>query len=243
MNRAALIATFRRDVADEDEPFLWGADDAQTYLDDAINEAADRARLLRDSTTPEICEVTIAAGTHTYPLDSRILSVIRAKLDLGRRPLDLTSTVALDRGIGASSSDARVRSNYGWTGTSYGLAWESLTGTPTRIAIDAQASGWTARLVPAPTVSDTLRLQVYRLPLDSLTEDDDEPEINSRLHIRLVDWMKHLAYSKQDTETRNDKKAEMFANLFTSAFGERIDANVRRAQRDRHPAVVAFQEF
>jgi hypothetical protein len=244
MLRKALIAQFRSDVDDVEEPWLWTKDDVQFYLDDAINEGCERAKLIRDATTPEICEVTVIAGTSTYPLDSRILSVERAKLDSMQVPLEITSTVALDSNVsGIWPRGWRSRSSYGSWST-FGTSWERATGRPSALAIDRAGSGWTGRLVPNPTSDDVLRLQVYRTPLESLTDDKQCPEgIPERLHPRLLDWMKHLAYSKQDTETRNDDRAQRFAALFTSAFGERIDANIRRTQQDRHPPVVAFQEF
>lgn len=244
MLRKALIAQFRSDVDDVEEPFLWTKEDAQFYLDDAINEACERAKLIRDATTPEICEVTVTAGTSTYALDSRILQFERAKLDSMQVPLEITSTLALDSNVtGIWPRGWRSRSSYGSWST-FGTSWESATGRPSALAIDRAGADWTGRLVPNPTSNDLLRLQVYRAPLESLTDDNSAPEgVPERLHPRLLDWMKHMAYSKQDTETRNDDRAQRFAALFTSAFGERIDANIRRQQQDRHPPVVAFQEF
>lgn len=237
MNRADLISAWRSRVGDDTTPYLWSDDEAQEYLDDACNEAAERARLIRDTSTAAICTIAVVAGTASYPLDSRILSVERAKLDLLRVPLELTSSAALD-----NDRTAIMGRNNGYEPvTGMVLGWETTAGTPLAAAIDDEAGKWTLKLVPIPVVNDTLRLQVFRLPLASLTDDNASPEIPYRLHIRLVDWMEHRAYSKHDMETRDDTKAQHAADVFTATFGERIDANQRRKQEDRGPSVVRFQ--
>jgi hypothetical protein len=222
MNRLQLIDVFRARAFDTAAPYLWSDDEVQEYLDDAHNEAADRALLLRDTTTAEICEIAVEAGTASYELDPRILRVERAKLDLGRRPLEITSIAVLDSQL---------------------PGWASMTGRPGMVAIEAEGAGWLATLVGKPVEADTLRLHVYRLPLASLAADACEPEIPSRLHVRLVDWMMFRAYSKKDAETQDATKASEHAAMFTTAFGERIDSNVRRKQHDNAPRVTAFREF
>lgn len=223
MTMGELMDAFRARAFDTVVPYLWSDDEVREYADDAENEAAERARLLRDSTTAEICEVEVVADTAAYILDSRILSVERAKLDLGSSPLSLTSTPAMDAENGR---------------------WESCTGTPSRMVLDAEQGTWKATLNPTPQVNDTLRLQVYRLPIALLSTDESNiPEIHPRLHIRLVDWMMARAYRKQDAETRDELKAQEHEAIFESAFGRRIDANVRRKQEDLVPSVVQFREF
>jgi hypothetical protein len=222
VNRLQLFDTFRARAFDTERPYLWSDDELQEFLDDAHNEAAERGLLLRDATTAEICEVAISAGTAAYPLDPRILVVIRAKLDSQTRPLEVTSTPALDR---------------------CDPGWESRSGSVNAIAIDAEGAGWTATLVGPPTAAGTLRLHVFRLPLESIDGDTDEPEINPRLHVRLVDWMMARAYAKKDAETQDDAKAAQHEAIFTSAFGQRVDANARRKQYDRAPTTTTFREF
>lgn len=222
MNRQQLIDTFRRRAFDLARPYLWSNDELQEFLDDAHNEAAERASLLRDSTTDEICVIPIIAGTAGYDLDYRILSVERAKLDSQTRPMVITSTEELDLDH---------------------PGWESHTGSVMKVAIDAQGSGWRATLFGVPGADDTLRLHVFRLPMVSIVGDADEPEIHPRLHVSLVDWMMYRAYSKKDAETQDDAKAAEFEAIFTSAFGRRIDSNVRRKQQDRAPKVTQFREF
>lgn len=65
MKRPEIIATFRSRVDDVASPYLWSDLDAIGYLDDAHREAAIRARLIRDSSTP-----AIRALAFTSPIDA-----------------------------------------------------------------------------------------------------------------------------------------------------------------------------
>ncbi|MEK7425737.1 MAG: hypothetical protein AAB131_18080 [Actinomycetota bacterium] len=244
MDAGQILVVFRSRVHDNVAPYLWSDLEAIEFLNDAQNEAAERARLLRDSTTAEICTVAVTAGTAVYLLDRRIISVERAKLDSQRLPMQITSTPEMDgpRSATRPGWPQQWRANGTWLADS-GAGWETQTGTPYFLVLDAEGDRWKATLAGVPIANDTLRLQVFRLPLADIEDEADVPEIPARLHIRLVDWMEYRAYSKVDVETQNDELAARGANAFTSAFGERIDANVRRKQQDRTPSVVQFREY
>jgi hypothetical protein len=205
VNRAQLFAAFRLRVDDNVAPYLWGDPELQEFLDDAHNEAAERALLLRDSTTAAICQVAITAGTHSYTLDPRILKVRRAKLDGERKPLRLATVEGLDRD---------------WPG------WdeEEDADTPKVLAIDPEGAGWRSRLVRTPAADGVLRLEVCRLPLTSISTDAATPEIPERQHVKLLDWMEHRAYSKKDADTFDAEKAAKGEAAFTAVFGEKVTA-------------------
>lgn len=242
MNLQGLIAAFRARAQDTAQPYLWSDDEVKEFANDAEIEAAERASLLRDTTTAAICEVDVVAGTAAYLLDPRIFRVERAKLDLGRVPLTLTSTAAMDRGTGVTPRDWRTQS-LSWQSGGSGAGWEQRTGTPIQALLDREGARWKLTLFPKPVADDTLRLQVFRQPLEAMADNTDQPEIEPRLHIRLLDWMMYRAYSKEDAETFDRTKALEAEAMFTRTFGERIDANARRKQDDRAPCVTVFQEF
>lgn len=241
MNLADLITVFRARTFDTEAPYLWSDDELGEYATDAENEAAERAKLIKDSTTAEICQVAVTAGNAVYYLDQRVITVERAKLTLGNYPLDLSSTAQMDNGTRPVVNQWRSTPTYNnWLGTD----WQKATGTPVRLLLDDEQSRWKATLYPIPVVNDTLNLTLYRLPLGPLSTDQGNvPEIPYRLHIRLVDWMMARAYRKQDAETRDEAKADRYEAAFAQTFGERIDANARRKQEARAPVVVQFQEF
>jgi hypothetical protein len=212
VNRAELVGAFRARVFDTAKPYLWSALEVEEYLEDAIAEACERAGLLRDTETPEIVTLTIAAEVATYKLDRRVLEVLRAKLDNQERPLTLTTMEGLDRD---------------WPG------WESEPANKPKCAvIDQQAGAWSLRLVPTPSEATVLRLHVCRLPLERLKDDKCAPEFHERLHIKLLDWMAYRAYSKADAETRDDDKAAAGAAAFAASFGAKRNARDALAQHD-----------
>lgn len=242
MTAAELIDAFRARVTDQTAPYLWSDEEVQEFLDDAHNEAVERSSGIRDSATAAICTIAVTAGVADYDLSNRVLSVERAKLDNRNLPLELTSTAEMDRGTSMRVRDWRSSYPGYLSSNQTGSGWEQQEGQPKYLVLEFDRARWRAKLAPIPTESDTLRLQVYRLPLVSLT-DDLEPEIAFRLHIRLVDWMEFRAYSKKDSETNDEAKAARAAAVFEGAFGARIDANVRRKQLENYPNTTVFREF
>lgn len=219
MNVADFIAAFRSELADKEEPPLWSDDEIAAYLNEAVQEACERAYLIEDRSTPAVCAIALQPGVDTYNLHASVFEIKR--LTYRGRPLNETSVDALD----AESP-----------------GWEARQGQP-RGFIFEQASGAQparVRLVPTPNQADAIALTVYRGALKPLNADQDtaKPEIHERYHARLKHWIYCRAYLKQDPETHDKARAAEFAAEFTQSFGERPDANVQRKQRDRSPPVV-----
>lgn len=220
MNVADFIAAFRSELADSAVPPLWSDEEIVAYLNEAVQEACERALLIEDRATPTVCAITLQPGVDTYTLHPSVFQVKR--LTLRGRPLNETSIEALD--------EERP-------------GWEMHKGQP-RAFIFEQSSGTLparVRLVPTPMQAEPIALTVYRGVLQKLSADQtmDEPEFDGRYHARLKDWVYRCAYLKQDVETFDKMKAGEYGALFTASFGERPDANVQRKQRDRRPPVVA----
>ena len=207
-----LISAFRNRADDTAEPYLWSDAEVKQYLNDAENEAADRARLILDASTAATCQIAAVAGTATYSLHQTILDVRRAKIG-DSNPLLKTSVEELDME---------------WP------EWESAKGEPT-CYVDAEG---VIRLVPEPTENGVLSLSVHRLPLESMVLGADAPEIHARYHTRLIDWALRCAYLKRDSDTHNSEMAEHYELAFNLSFGIKPDANVQRKQRDKRPPVV-----
>jgi hypothetical protein len=70
------------------------------------------------------------------------------------------------------------------------------------------------------------------LPLVNIDEDADEFEIDEQHHLALLHWVKHKAYSKDDAETFDRRKADEFEARFRSyCAAAKVEQN-----RARHPA-------
>lgn len=210
-----FITRFRAAVHDVVVPPFWSGEEIVSYLNEAVQEACERSKLIEDRSMP----LALVPGQDTYSLHTSVFEVKR--LALRGRPLDETSVEELD---------------------CESPGWESRSGTP-RCFIFEQASGAQppkVRLVPTPAVAETASIIVFRGALKPLSADSDQakPEIPERFHERLMDWVMHRAYLKQDAEVFDPNKAAVSLGLFVQAFGERPDANVQRKQRDKRPPLV-----
>lgn len=92
----------------------------------------------------------------------------------------------------------------------------------------------------APTVAQTIRLLVYRRPLNKLVNDDDRPEIDEPLHRYLTHWALHRYYSDQDADTFDANAAAKHEAAFELRFGKRPSASVERKQRRKRARVTRF---
>lgn len=215
MNVAEFIATFRLEMSDAALPYLWSDGEIVTYLNEAVNEACVRARLIEDSTTPAVCAVTLVPNQSSYNLNPLVIDLKRVTYN--GKALTLSSIEAEDQNE--------------WT-------WEARVGSePLRYIYSGSG---VLRMIPTPTQAATVNLTVYRLPITPLTLDDDtaSPDIPASLHPRLKDWVYRCAYLKQDADAFDKSRADEFDMRFERSFGVRLDANVARKRRDRALPVV-----
>lgn len=197
-----LIAAWRVEIDDAVGPeFLCSDETATRFANEAQREACRRSRLILDSTTDEVCRLVFAAGDETIDLDRRILFIRRAKLD-GR-------AVLLQRKH-MQDMDAEAP------------GWEAHTGEP---------RGWITGLddgklrpYPIPTAAGVIHLTVVRLPLEDLTDGQDEPEIKEHLQAGLRHYMAYLFYSLPDAEIKDPQKAVWHLAEFEREFGKKSSA-------------------
>lgn len=201
MKLGDIIELFRSEVDDIVEPYLWSHEDAIEYANDAENEAARRARLIIDSSTAAICTIAVIAGTHTYALAPSVVFIRRARL---------TASVPLSRKTTADMDE-------------YSPMWEESSRSTPRVYVSDADTG-SIRLWPTPAANGTLNLTVVRTPVAEMKEDEDTPELNARFHRSLRFWMMFRAYSKQDADTNNPKKAGDALALFEQEFGRKSSA-------------------
>ena len=202
MNLRALIDLFRQEVDDLVEPYLWSDDEAFDYANDAQQEACRRARLLVDSSTTAICQIAVTtAGLGLLTLDPRVIFVRRARF---------AASLPLKR---MNMQDMEAYDPY-WQDTA--------ASTPTVFIPDFETGK--LQLWPKPSAAGTLLLTVVREPLADMDSDDDTPEIAARWHRSLRHWMVYRAYSKQDSEGADPKKAAAALALFEQEFGAKSSA-------------------
>lgn len=212
MTRAELIASCRTRADDKALPYLWADSEFAEWLYDAECEAATRALLLFEDQNESVCDITTEPGVMQYKLHKSVIAVTKAVL-IGtdfRKVLNIVARDSMNEAI----SD--------WEGDDAGI--------PSRIIVDEQH----VTLHPKPDGEYTVHLSTFRLPINAMEKNSDEPEIHIRHHSRLVDWVLFRAYSKQDADTFDAVKAAEYEAKFERSFGKRPDANV--ARKRRHPA-------
>lgn len=211
MTLAELITACRSRADDMAVPYLWSDAEFTEWLHEAECEAAERALLLFDDQDESVCDITTEIGVMRYPLHESVFDVKKAVLigtDL-RKILDIVAR------------DTMNAENPDWEGD------DALI--PSSVIVDEQY----IYLHPKPDAEYTVHLSTFRLPLDAMKKNGDEPEIHQRHHARLIDWALHRAYSKHDADASDAKKAADYEAKFERSFGKRHDANVMRKRR--HP--------
>jgi len=215
MNLDNLITTAATRADDLVAGKLWSRNEWIEYANDAQNEACRRARLLVDSSTAAVCSITLVNGTATYDLHDSIIFVRRARL------LEIADGDALTvlKRCHVADLDREV-----------GPGWQEEEGQPRGYVPDMDDHVF--RPYPTPdTALWKVALTVVRMPLVPtanetypMEDGGDTPEIRSRWHIGLVNWMLARAYRKQDSQTYNPKLAEAFEVDFEREFGKKSSA-------------------
>ena len=217
-----FIKSFRAAVLDAADPPFWSSEEIVDFLNEAVQEACERAKLIEDRITPSVCSISIQPGVETYALNHSVLQIKRAAFN--GRNLCETSVEEQD---------------------SLSNSWEQRTGQPSGYIFEPSSGARSPqlRLLPKPSVAGVVNLTVYRGALKPLTPctPNVAPEIPARFHSRLMHWLMYRAHLKQDADTFDAVKAAEHLALFEKAFGQRSDANVQRKHRDRRPPIVRFR--
>lgn len=198
-----LLETYREDTDDEVPPYLVSTKRALKYFNEAMREAAVRARLMVESELPEVCQITLVPGQASYEIHPAVLIVRRAVLrSAPGDPLHRTTTAVLDQN---------------------GRDWRTQPGTPRCVVFDQQGSGKSMIVSPVPDVAGFIDLTVVREPTEAeLFEEGDEsaePPFDERHHEKLVHWACFRALSVRDVEQGSTSYADRHLTLFEQHFG------------------------
>ncbi len=214
MNLNQLITTAATRADDLAAGKLWTRAEWIEYANDAQNEACRRARLLVDSTTAAVCSIALLTDTPTYDLHDSIIFIRRVRL----LDSDGVAVAVLKR---AHSDDLDREA---------GPQWQEETGQP-RFYVPS-LDDHQFRPYPMPDSNEwEASLTVVRTPLVpashekyAMEDAEDVPEIRTRWHLGLVNWMLHRAYSKQDSQCYNPKAAAAAEAAFEAEFGPKSRA-------------------
>jgi hypothetical protein len=188
MDIKTLISAFRTDVCDDVQPYLWSDKEIIRYINDAYLMFVRLTGGIPD-TYSEAAEVAITAGNSTVSVNSSVLRIMNAYRGSDGKEV----TVINPTDLYLLNKDDYGR-RYTLSSTAEGEVEYLVIG-------EGQHTG---RVINTPIEDDTLKLYVYRLPLNRVESTSDNlDEVDEMHHLHLIDWMKHLAYKKQDSETLN----------------------------------------
>lgn len=222
MDLGELTKQYRTDADDFADPPLSSTASVRGWFNEAQEEAAIRARLLFESSNPDVCQIpvdaaAVTAGTRVFILHSSVFEITRAVFI----PTDSTTEYELY----LTDRVAQDRAHPGW---------RNLVDIPAQLIHDDTR----IELGCKPSVPGIIHIECYRTPL-TLIEDrpDESPEIHRTHHRHLVHWVLHRAYSRPDSDLYDPDRAATEEAMFTAQFGIRPDANNRRdveANRQHH---------
>lgn len=204
MNLGQLISQFRVDTRDDQARYLWTNDEITGYANEAVDEACRRSRMLVDSSSIA-SEASLGVGESEIELHDSVIYIKRVRIVGG----------SVLRPCVMADMDERIP---GWE--------ESTASTPSVFVPDWESGK--LKVWPPSSTSIDLKMTVIRVPMDEMESDDDEPEIPSRYHRALLDYMKFIGYQKQDADTMDAVKSMKFEERFAAEFGPPVSAQNER---------------
>jgi hypothetical protein len=204
------MAYWRSQVVDAERPYLWADDEALVYMNEAQKQFCRKTEGISDASTPSVVQVAVETGGIFASVHPSILTFRQAVLGSTGYKLDIVNHTEVQR-------------------------WDNGTGSVTQMIVGMERNK--VRWNRTPTVDDEVTLLVYRLPVDDITDFDQEFEIDALHHTALAFWMSHLAYMKTDIETFNKQASDKARALFED-YCVSVSAEQRRYKQK--PRSIAY---
>lgn len=202
--KTAIRSILAEDNTREAVEQFWLDTDLDEYINEAVDELCRRCYLITDS----LYSLDLEENQRHYRLTSVIVRVLAVKPS-GKQPLPQKTVLWLDRHL---------------------PNWENATGEPQHFVLDYLKGYLT--FDRAPTIANTFRLTVNRLPLVQMTSDDDVPEIPSAYHRKTYHWILYRAYGKEGLTARMAAKAKDYYLKFEKDIEEIKRQELRFNPRD-----------
>lgn len=223
-----LNTLWRKQVSDEEQPFLWDDVEFLQYLIDAQDTFVRITGGFSDNSTTALTDVALVANTPTSSFSPYILRIRSGKLVTAKRDVPIISE--------ADMRNKQVK-DYGLILSDYQLD-DADTGDVVAAIIgleDLKLRWW-----KVPDTADTFRMHIYRLPYPRITKQEDTLEIPEQHHLALLQWVKYHAYNKEDAETYDKTLSEKNH----SSFMRYCEKAKEELERQRYkPRVVHYRDF
>jgi hypothetical protein len=196
INSQELYDAYREDVVDVALPYLWTEAEVYRYMDAAYRMFVRLTGGIADFTS-DATRIDLSVGVDVYDISPSLLRVMTATRESDGAEVKVINNTDLPNLFAAGTDYGNLRS----------LMMTNKPGPVEWLILGQQRN--TAKVIQIPMVADALLLNIYRLPLVNIV-DGGHPldEVAEDHHIYLLDWMKHLAYKKQDAETFDKTKSD-----------------------------------
>lgn len=210
MTSADLYALFRADVSDAEQPYLWSDLEVFTYMNAAYRMFVRKTDGIADATSVTV-QIPVVAAQPLGALNAAVLRVMSAYRVSDGGAVKIYNSPEFPR--------------------------PAVVVGPVKGMVIGEQDGL-ARWTTIPDAADTVQLVAYRMPVGSITATAQPfTGVAEDHHLALMDWMKHLAYRKQDAETFDRARSDECGATFL-AYCEFVKAEVER--RKQKPRSVAY---
>ncbi len=221
-----------RETAILDSDKLWSTAEMNRYINRVYFYIARETKCIRDSVTASVCRITSAPPVDLADLTAKAASDAWYAQDLAyyNDPNSwLYGKLVAPNSYPLSDKILEIE-ECKWTSRQWRLTkvsckkwqvnpyWEQVMGMPTEYCTDLDNGRLTINF--RSDSSDTLRLQVRRLPLTRLTNDTDVPEFREHYQDFMLNGILYQMYSKQDAEAFDEAKATKYYQLYMADVDE-----------------------
>lgn len=238
METQDLLDLFRKQVSDEEKPFLWDDVERLQYLIDAQDTFVRKMGGFSDYSTSALTDIQVTKGQPLSKFSKYILRIRSIKLLTQRRNVTMISEADLKTKARGGEGIGSMLTDYGMLSPSL-LYLDDLDIGPVYYAVIGVQDN-ALRWHRVPDQNDIARMHIYRLPYPRMKDEESCLEIDEQHHIALIMWMKYLAYSKEDAETYDRDLAEINRVGFVTYCDE------AKAEKDRQrfkPRVIHYGGF
>lgn len=202
--------------AEKADQFLWSDSALYRYITEAQKQACMRTDFLYDDVS---FTITMVSGSPSYTIDTGIIAIENVEYNNSKN-------------VKHMSVEDFKRTYTDWR-TASGMENQDLFYT---------IRGRKLRVYPIPDSTDadnTISIEAWRLPSDSITSSGDDLEIPEEFHRDLILWVLHEAFNKRDAETYDPGKSSDYLAQFNQRFGTPVSSEVRLNQLQEDSSLIA----
>lgn len=196
MTTAEWLATFRSEMSDVQEPYLWSDAEVLGYADDAQKMLCRLTDGIADASS-EATQLAYVAGDEWVDLSPLILKIRSSCNAASGAPILVVNQEDMP---------------------ALGMRFDGRSGPVGSIVVGMEENR--ARLYPKAVADGAMQLTVFRLPAVTITSVDEPFEVGEQHHRHLLLWAKSLALLKQDAEAFDKSKSVEMSSMFRSYCDE-----------------------